>query len=156
MFQVFKNRNKRSRNKQQSEFLINTESSVTEKDFFSCSSASAPFPFKHIKSLSLIDIQQWPSAFEHRALSQSPLNGTSSPAPKSHPHQPSIFILPLSWIIDFLFSLSFPSLFARSALLVFSNTYYSSAFLSEFFFIPYFLLPLSFALLLDLVRVSPL
>lgn len=120
---------------------------------FFCSPLRAPFSSQHLKSLSSIDIRQRPSASEPGALSQSPLNGTSSPASKSHPHQPSIFILPLSWLIDFLFSLSFPSLFARSALPVFSNTYYSSAFLSIFFFIPYFLLPLS---LLDLVRVSPL
>lgn len=94
-------------------------------------------------------------------LLRNRFHATSSPAPKSHPHHPSIFILLLPRLIDFLFSLFSPSSpLSSSSLHLLKHTSYSSDCVSEisssFFFTPSFLSSLSFTLLLDLVRVSPL
>ncbi len=61
-------------------------------------------------------------------------NATSSPAPKSHPHHPSIFILLLPRLIDFLFSLFSPSSpLSSSSLHLLKHTSYSSACLFSLF-----------------------
>ncbi|KAM7405742.1 hypothetical protein PAMP_000169 [Pampus punctatissimus] len=75
-----------------------------------------PVPPSHVTSIDTFSAM----AITVSALSYSTI--TSSPAPKSLPHHPSIFILLLPQLIDFLFSLFSPPLLCPPSLSIISNT----------------------------------